>query len=161
MFSLPPTNHFANGRSHSSVVWNGSTQSTVSRAIVAQKASKSRSASSYSSGLALAPAAKAGSGGKVRDSASRFSISGDGVDGSTLNGSPRMRSRLARPSYRAGPPRATGRPSWTSAGRLFHALRQLVLVWGQTHVERAIAGVASEHDALRPWDLDPVLLERG
>jgi hypothetical protein len=32
----------------------------------------------------LAWAAKAGSGGKVRDSASRFSISGDGEDGSTL-----------------------------------------------------------------------------
>ena len=76
MFSLPPTNHFANGRSHSSVVVNGSFQVTVSRAIRAQNASGSRAASSYSDGWAFAWAEKAGSGGNVRASARRFSISG-------------------------------------------------------------------------------------
>ena len=45
MFSFPPVNHLANGRSHSSVVWNGSNQSMRSRASRAQKASKSASAS--------------------------------------------------------------------------------------------------------------------
>src|SRR3954452_11945005 len=76
MFSLPPTNHFANGRSHSSVVWKGSFQVIVSRAILAQNASGSRSASSYRDAWAFAWAVNAGSGGKVRPSASRFSISG-------------------------------------------------------------------------------------
>jgi hypothetical protein len=73
---LPPTNHFANGRSHSSVVWNGSFQVTVSRATFAQNASGSRDPSSYRSAVALAWALNAGSGGKVRASARRFSISG-------------------------------------------------------------------------------------
>jgi hypothetical protein len=45
MLSSPPTNHFANGRSHSSVVSNGFDQEIRSRAIFAQKASGSRSAS--------------------------------------------------------------------------------------------------------------------
>src|SRR6185503_5763928 len=76
MLSLPPTNHFANGSSHSSVFVNGSFQVTVSRAIFAQKASGSRFASSYSAAWAFAWAVNAGSGGKVRPSARRFSISG-------------------------------------------------------------------------------------
>src|SRR5207247_4859307 len=76
MLSLPPTNHFANGRSHSRVVSNGTFQVTVSRAIFAQNASGSRAASSYRDACAFAWAANAGSGGKVRPSASRFSISG-------------------------------------------------------------------------------------
>src|SRR5262245_28389281 len=76
MFSLPPRNHFANGSSHSSVWVNGSFQVTVSRAIRSQKATGSRAASSYSEAWALACALNAGSGGKVRPSARRFSISG-------------------------------------------------------------------------------------
>ena len=54
MLSLPPVNHLANGRSHSSVVWNGSNQSIRSRASVAQNASKSASASTYRSAVAFA-----------------------------------------------------------------------------------------------------------
>src|SRR3954462_9832079 len=76
MFSLPPTNHFAKGSSHSSVVVKGSFQVTVSRAIFAQNASGSAAASSDKDRGAVAWAAKAGSGGKVRPSARRFSISG-------------------------------------------------------------------------------------
>ena len=84
MLSLPPVNHLANGRSHSSVVWNGSNQSIRSRASLAQNASKSASASAYRSAVALAWAVNAGSGGNDRVSASRFSISGEDGDGSTL-----------------------------------------------------------------------------
>ncbi len=79
-------NHLANGRSHSSVLVNGVDQSIRSRARFAQNASKSASASTYRSAVALACAAKAGSGGYVRDSARRFSISGDGSGCSTLTG---------------------------------------------------------------------------
>src|SRR4029078_7202651 len=68
--------HLPNGRSQSTVFVNGSLQVTVSRAIFAQKASGSRFASSYSDAWALAWAVNAGSGGKVRPSARRFSISG-------------------------------------------------------------------------------------
>src|SRR5690349_20901685 len=108
MFSFPPTNHFAKGRSHSSVVWNGSFQVTVSRAIRAQKASGSAPASSYSDGPALAWALNAGSGGNVRPSARRFSISGRW---STLTGdSCRADERrgglpcAVRPFYAGDPP---------------------------------------------------------
>ena len=45
-FSVPPPNHFANGRSHSRVVSKGVTQLIRSRAWAAQNASGSRSASS-------------------------------------------------------------------------------------------------------------------
>src|SRR5947199_404534 len=57
MFSLPPRNHFANGRSHSRVWVKGSCQVTVSRAIFAQNSTGSAAASSYSDGWALAWAA--------------------------------------------------------------------------------------------------------
>ena len=72
-------------RSHSRVVWKSSTQSMRSRARAAQNASGSASARSYRSAVAFAWAVNAGSGGKVRSSARRFSISGvDDGDGSML-----------------------------------------------------------------------------
>ena len=43
--SFPPTNHLANGSSHSRTVSQGSNQSTSSAACLAQKASGSASAS--------------------------------------------------------------------------------------------------------------------
>src|SRR6266496_3903951 len=84
MFSWPPVNHFANGRSHSRVVSKGLAQLTRSRAMSAQNSSKSRSAASYRSAVALALAAKSGDGGNVRFSARSASISGFDVDGSML-----------------------------------------------------------------------------
>ena len=102
-------NHFANGSSHSSVLSKGFVQLIRSRARLAQNASKSASASAYRSSVALAWAAKAGSGGKSRDSARRFSISGGGSGCSTLTG-PSFRSLsgraiVPRPTHLARPRR--------------------------------------------------------
>ena len=119
-------NHLANGRSHSSVVVNGVDQSSRSRARFAQNASKSASASSYRAAVALAWAANAGSGGNVRDSARRFSISGDGTGGSTLTGSLVLDVGWRRPSYRAAPGARLGRADGAAA-RLLGALGQVVL----------------------------------
>ena len=95
MLSLPPTNHFANGRSHSRVVWKSSTQSIRSRASRAQNASWSASASAYRSAVALAWAVNAGSGGNVRSSARRFSISGERGRLDAHGGTLALRGRLA------------------------------------------------------------------
>src|SRR5919204_6528474 len=85
MFSSPSLNHFENGRSHSRAFVNGFDQLRRSRARRSQKATKSRSASSYRSAFAFAWAVKAGSGGNVRLSASRFSMAASlGALGSTL-----------------------------------------------------------------------------
>ena len=84
MFSLPPVNHLANGRSHSSVVSNGSNQSIRSRASLAQKASKSASASRVEVRRGVGLGGEGGAGGNVRVSARRFSISGEVESGLTL-----------------------------------------------------------------------------
>ena len=119
MFSLPPVNHLANGRSHSRVVWNGSNQSTRSRARRAQKPSKSASASAYRSAVAFAWAEKAGSGGKVRLSARRFSISIEEGVGSTVTGPSSGRGWLAiLASRRAGHRPATMAAAATRRPRL-------------------------------------------
>src|SRR6185312_7123812 len=96
-------NHLANGRSHSSVLVNGSSQSRRSRASRAQNSTGSASASAYRSGLALAWAENAASGGNLRFSARRFSIAADWDEvASALTDTPHGLS-LARPSYRAVP----------------------------------------------------------
>src|SRR2546426_356834 len=127
MLSVPPTNHLAKGRSHSRVLSNGFVQSTRSRAMRAQNASKSRSASSYRLAFALACAVNAGSGGNVRRSASRFSIAAcDGEDDSTVT------ARHLLPSYRRSailrvrppPPDRVAGTCGAATDRRFAALRR-------------------------------------
>ena len=66
---MPPTNHLANGSSHSQTVCQSFDQVTSSAAWRAQNASKSSSASSYSAvPVTRALAAKSGGGGNVRSS---------------------------------------------------------------------------------------------
>ena len=67
--SRPPTNHRANGSSHSSVVWKSWSQVRRSRACSAQKASGSAPARSYSPGSdTAARSTNDAGGGKVRSS---------------------------------------------------------------------------------------------
>ena len=69
--SLPPTNHFANGASHSRTLSHFWAQ--VSRsACSAQKASRSSSPREYQSSVALACAANSALGGKLRVSLERL-----------------------------------------------------------------------------------------
>src|ERR1700675_2643456 len=83
-----------------------------------------------------------------------------------------MRCRLAGPSYRAAPPRATcGDPrrqrswprSWpalVARDRLFRALRQVILVGGEPDLDGVAPG-ARQYDALGTRNLDAVGLECG
>src|SRR6185436_16199585 len=66
-FSLPPTNHFANGGFQSSTFFQGLNQVTFSRAIFAQKRCGSRSPSARSSFTCL------------RDQLARLANSADGL----------------------------------------------------------------------------------
>src|SRR6185503_8274373 len=70
-FSFPPTNHFANGASHSRTLSHFCAH--VSRsACSAQKPSRSSSAREYHSSVALACAANSALGGKLRVSVERL-----------------------------------------------------------------------------------------
>src|SRR3954469_6095327 len=148
-FSSPPVNHFANGRSHSSVVLNGVDQSRVSRARLAQNASKSASASAYRSAVALAWAAKAGSGGKSRDSAIRFSISGGW----------RGCSALTVVSGLGGGGRGHRAAGRTRSDESVGIGREVALVGGKAGCQVAVV-VPGQDDPLRARHLDAVLPER-
>src|SRR4051794_17919562 len=81
-FSLPPTNHFANGGSHSSACCHLSDQLSHS-ACRSQKPIRSIAASSYSSGFALASRARSSGGSNRRFSCNSASRAGC-VDVTTL-----------------------------------------------------------------------------
>src|SRR3990170_1901303 len=165
MLSLPPTNHLAKGRSHSRVVWKSSIQSMRSGASRAQNASGSASASAYRSALALACAVNAGSGGNLRSSARRFSISGVGVgDESMLTGG----TLSERSAGRAIVPRPTARPRDPAPlpGRSVGVDGQVVVSWSALELAGGQAGrgegggVAREDHALGSRDLDAVRFQR-
>src|SRR5512138_2609039 len=76
--SVPPTNHLANGGSHSRIVCHSSYQLTSSAAWRAQNPCQSFSASSYTSApVTSASALKVSGGGKVRSSTRSSSIAVD------------------------------------------------------------------------------------
>ena len=158
MLSLPPTNHLANGRSHSSVVWNCSTQSIRSRASRAQNASGSASASAYRSAVALACAVNAGSGGNVRvlaraGSRSRREASVGSALTEHTSASQRLAAHSSHATRVADPGPVPGRTSLKRS--LARAVRSSL-----RRVRRS-AGSRLEDDPLRSGDLDAVRLERG
>src|SRR6476659_8950050 len=172
MFSSPPMNQRAKGRSHSRVFSNGLNQLIRSRASRSQNASKSVSASRYRSDVALACVVKPGSGGKVRASRSRFSISGatdgagcpaDGAgcpaDGAGCSTATAASSRLDGRCYQRTSRRA--RSTLFPAEALVGYLGERI-AFAQGRVQGwPAAGLPSQHHALWPRDLDPVLVERG
>src|SRR6476661_9062842 len=165
MFSSPPMNQRAKGRSHSRVFSNGLNQLIRSRASRSQNASKSVSASRYRSDVALACVVKAGSGGKVRASRSRFSISGATdragcpADGAGCSTATAASSRLDGRCYQRTSRRA--RSTLFPAEALVGSLGERI-AFAQGRVQGwPAAGLPSQHHALWPRDLDPVLVERG
>src|SRR3954465_15610886 len=85
-FSLPPTDHFANGASLQSRTWSHLVSQCSRSACFAQKLSRSASASAYRSGPALAAAANSADGGNVLLSVSRLSSAGPWPDCSVIVG---------------------------------------------------------------------------